>query len=216
MSILDNVDNFVKRKRLEANQKKYALLFMRSLRESDLEQFYELLTKWIFNFEGSFLNPIVLDFLQELSLTEEETKEIISRQSDLQNNPKEPTGEELLITALEKLREEKPNWKLSDLSRFVESRGKRIFSRREDYSTEDIEDGAKWYSEALKNIEAENSNKKLPHKKVYVSFKLWDEFMAKKFGEPRPKFAAKYKRAVTRRASELRAKRNAGAKPSEK
>lgn len=110
----------------------------------------------------------------------------------------EPSGEELLNTALQKIKGEKNFRKPSELLRFVEPHVKKTFPKKaKPYTDKDVTEGANWFVETRKKITVKKAmTDQRSRSRVNLPMKEWNAFMVKQFGSKNPVFASKYKKTV--------------------
>jgi hypothetical protein len=110
----------------------------------------------------------------------------------------EPSGEELLNVAFQKIIDEKNYRKPSQLERFVEPRTKKAFPKKgKPFTNEQVKEGVDWYIATRKKITVKKATTEQPaHSRYNVPHKEWNAFMLKQFGSIKPTFARQYKKAV--------------------
>lgn len=117
----------------------------------------------------------------------------------------EPSGEELLKAALQKIKAEKNIKNHSELDRFVKPRIKKAFPKKpKDFTKEQVREGMKWFIETRKKIAAKKELiDQRSRSRVNVPPNQWSDFMFEQFGERTPVFTAKYQKKVRDETSKL-------------
>ncbi len=118
----------------------------------------------------------------------------------------EPSGEELLKVALQKIIAEKKYKKPSELVRFVYPRIKKEFPKKpKGFTNEQVKEGVNWVVETRKKNDAKKeSNDQRSRSRTNITNNQWSEFIFKLFGERIPIFTKKYQKKVNDEVRKLK------------